>query len=214
MRAVEGGRVTLRGTGFPVDSTRPSLLGDAVRRALAFASSDAARHPDSRRSRGRRRPSALGGCHGETRLRLDRGGLGDRAAPGRQPGVRSRRQSLRHLQRLARPGSAGLDLPRHARGHARAVRLRHRQRDVDGARTGRPVSTSRAASKARCTALRDDGTPRTGRVRSRRRLRDRVRCRRLDVCRRSIGHDLPRARRRGPRRSPRCRRASPPFISR
>ena len=42
--------------------------------------------------------------------------MGDRSAPGGQPGVRSRGQSVRHLQRLARAGSAGLDFPRDARG--------------------------------------------------------------------------------------------------
>ena len=51
-------------------------------------------------------------------------------------------QSVRHLQRLARSGGAGLDLPRHARRHARAVRVGHRQRDVDGVRSGRQLYVS------------------------------------------------------------------------
>ncbi len=75
-------------------------------------------------------------------------------------------------------------------------------------RTG--ISTSRAASKAPSTAWRR-WPSRTGRHRSRRRLRDCVRFRRLDVCRRSIGHDLPRRATGGPPPSRRCHRALPRF---
>ena len=46
-------------------------------------------------------------------------------------------QSVRHLQRHARPAGAGVDLPRAAQRHARDVLLRHRQSDVDGDRAGR-----------------------------------------------------------------------------
>ena len=58
------------------------------------------------------------------RLRRDRRAARDRAAPGRQPGLRSRRQPLRDVQRLARPAGAGLDLRRPAGRLARAVRRR------------------------------------------------------------------------------------------
>ena len=65
------------------------------------------------------------------------------------------------LQRHARPAGAGLDLPRAAQRHARAVLLRHRQPDVDGDRSGRPA--------LRLEPLRRHGLPRARRRRRRRR---------------------------------------------
>src|SRR6185436_12902163 len=151
-----------------------------------------ARHHDSRRDGRRPRPCAA--RRQDDRPGHDRVGMGHRPSPGGQPGVRSVGQPVRDLQLVARAGVAHLHLPRHAGGDARAVRLGHRQRDVDGHRT-------------RCEALRFEpvrgrGLPRgagwhtgTGRDGPRRRVRHRVRPGRLDAGRRPIGDDLPRARR-------------------
>ena len=180
-RAVEGGRVT----SARLRLRRSNTAARPARRCAGACShsrrADAAGHRDSRRSRRRRTPVRLGDDDAATRLRRDRGAWATGLHQVDNPVFDRARQSVRHLQRIARAGSARLDLPRHARGHARAVRIGHRQCHVDGDRAGRHSSTCRAASKARSIALRDDGTPRAGRVGSRRRLRHRVRFRRLDV---------------------------------
>ena len=139
---------------------------------------------------------------------------GDRPPPGRQPGVRPRRQPLRDVQRFARAAGAGLDLHGPARRHARAVRRGPRQSDVDGVRSRR-------------AALRFEPVRRQ-RPSHRRRRRAR-RCRRpisASPCGIAFGPDgallsaIDRARfcastRRARRRSsPASRRASPRFISR
>ena len=126
------------GHRFPVDGPHlPEVrVGDAAR-ARRVRVADAPR---------RRRPAGLDGgrapgatlrrCRRDDgRLRRHRRAVRHRAPPGRQPGVRSRRQPLRHLQRHARPAGAGVDLPRAAERHARDVFIRHRQPDVDGDRS-------------------------------------------------------------------------------
>ena len=95
----------------------------------------------------RRRPHARPGRQraGRDRLRRDRRAARDRRAPGRQPGLRSRGQPLRHLQRVARPGGAGLDLRRAPRRHrasrsSSGCRTRRRWRSI---REGRLHVSSR-----------------------------------------------------------------------
>ena len=206
-----GGRVTFTAPAFR-STTLPTSASAIMPARVAFASSRTARHHDPADLEGGRTPvrSSDTTAPGTSRSAAP---WATGPAPGRQPGLRSRRQSVRHLQRLARAGSAGLDLPRDARRHARAVRLGHRQRHVDGVRSRRtavrvePIRGRRVSRGRRRHA-------RAGRVGSRRRLRHRVRRRRLDVRRRSLGDDLPRARRARDARSRRCRRAWRRSISR
>ena len=150
------------------------------RRASPFASSRRADgdRPGRARRRARRRCASTA-SPGETAFVEVGAPLGDRPAPGRQPGVRSRRQPLRHLQRLARPAGAGVDLPRRA-ATARASRsspassTRRRWRSVPtgscyvssrfegtvyrvdarriGASRSRPTSASPAAWRSTATA--------------------------------------------------------------
>ena len=118
--AIEGGRVTLEGdrlSGRPGSAqvrvgAQPARLAGCRRRLTIIV------------------PFGLEG--GATAMRLDElpgetayievaRTVRHRRAPGGQPGVRSPRQPVRHLQRRARPAGAGLDLPRPARRHPRAV---------------------------------------------------------------------------------------------
>ena len=118
LRAIEGGRITIDGAAFPVDRAaaargarrRPAgarrlRLADAARRDRARRALEGGRARGAHRRRRRRR----------ARVRRRRGAVRDRPPPGGQPGLRPRRQSLRHLQRHARPAGAGVDLPRAAR---------------------------------------------------------------------------------------------------
>ena len=144
-RAVGRGRVTINGSGFDIGESCEVLLGDVPAR-ISFASSRRIVITIPDEMDGGRAPVLLGDT--TLRPRLDRSDLGDRPSPGRQSGLRSRRQSLRHLQRIARAGSAGLDLPRHAGGHARAVRRRASSTRRRW-RSGRTASSMcRAASRA------------------------------------------------------------------
>ena len=128
-------------------------IGDAPARVVVRLA-DAARPsivPGRPRGRTRRRCASTG-VPGETAFVDIARAVRHRAAPGRQPGVRSRRQSLRHLQRHARPAGAGVDLPRaartaRARRSRRASSTRRRWRSIP-----RDGCTCRAGSKARSTA--------------------------------------------------------------
>ena len=100
----------------PRSASRPARVVFASPTALAVI---VPAGPRGRPHAGPRRRSA-----GRDRVRRRRRAARDRPAPGRQPGLRSRRQPLRHLQRHARPAGAGLDLPRAPERHARAVRRR------------------------------------------------------------------------------------------
>ena len=200
----------LEGTDFPVDraaAARRSAIGErrGARRARV---ADAARRHRARRDRRRRprRRCASTACRRTGVSSSIARAVRDRPAPGGQPGLRPRRQPVRHLQRHARPAGAGLDLPRAPERHARdrsrpASSTRRRWRSIPTA-----GCTCRAGSRARSTA----STPMARRSRSPRDLG--VACglafarRRHAVCRRSIGHDLP-GRRDGQRRrrSRRCR---------
>ena len=135
--------------------------------------------------------------------------LGDRPASSRQSRLRRRRPSLRHLQRHARAGSDGVDLPHHEQRRARAVRARPRQSDLDGARPRRPavcVVTIRRPrlSRVRRRPLRGDG------VGSRRGVRPGVRRGRLALCRRSRRQRLPD---RSARAAPKPSRSIPSSIA-
>ena len=78
-----------------------------------------------RRAAGHRRRRPRGRAHRRRAtarrraVRRHRGAVRHRPAPGGQPGVRSRRQPLRHLQRHPRAAGAGVDLPRPPGRHAR-----------------------------------------------------------------------------------------------
>ncbi len=217
-RAIEGGRITIDGTGFPVDRTA-AARGARRRRARARRVRVADAHSTSSCPPGstaggpaagarRRRPR-------DARVRRDRGAVRDRAASGRQPGLRSRGQPLRHLQRHARPAGAGVDLPRAART-ARAKRSRRASSTRRRWRsTPTAGSTCRAGSRAPSTALMPDGSVEPFATDLGVACGLAFASRRHAVCRRSIGHDLQRrSRRAARRRSRRCRRASPRFISR
>ena len=120
--AIEGGRVTLEGDGFPVDPVVPHVrVGtQPARLAAASASSLTVLIPEgleggSDRDPRRRAAGRDGVCRDRRAARHRRPSRG-------QPRLRSPRQSLRHVQRIARPAGAGRDLRRPARRHARAVR--------------------------------------------------------------------------------------------
>ena len=157
--AIEGGRITIDGAGFPVDG--PSLpevrIGDAPARVV-FASPT--RLVVDRARRARRRPGARARRRRRRRdgVRRRRRAVRDRPAPGGQPGLRSRRQPLRHLQRHARAAGAGVDFPR----AARTARARRSRRASSTRRRWRSIrragSTSRAASRARSIACGRDGS--------------------------------------------------------
>ena len=122
VRVVEGGRLWLRGDGFPQPEST-SGPRDHRRRAGAHGVCRAGSHGGGRAAGPRRRRDAGQGGVGAGRhaLRARRHPARDRPSSSRQPGVRRRRQSLRDLQRLARAGSHRLDLPSH-RAMARASR--------------------------------------------------------------------------------------------
>ena len=195
LRAVEGGRVTIHGSAFPSDRLQTIPLGDTPAR-VAFASSSRLVLTVPEDLEGGPTPVKIPGAPGET-VFVSRGReVGDRTAPGRQPRFRRPGQPVRHLQRLARAGSAGLDFSGHPRRHARAVRVGHRQCHVDGDRPRR-ASLRLEPVRGRRLPDRRGGCARAGGVGSRRRVRDRVRPGRIDVRRRPVGHDLPGARRAG-----------------
>ena len=122
VRVVEGGRLWLRGDGFPQPESTSGSRDDR-RRAGAHGVCRARSHGRGRAAGPRRRRDAGQGrvAAGRHALRARRHAAGDRTASSRQPGVRRRRPSLRHLQRNARAGSDRLDLPHHRRT-ARASR--------------------------------------------------------------------------------------------
>ena len=174
--AVEGGRVTIAGDGLRRRSRLPrGAASAACRRGWRRASPRALTALVPPGLDGGRTPVRIDERRRRDRVRRDRRAARDRPAPGRQPGVRSRRQPLRDLQRLARAGGAGLDLRRPA-ATARASRsssgianptslafdrdgrLYVSSRfdgsvyrvDADGSRRrrSRPTSASRAASRS------------------------------------------------------------------
>ncbi len=153
------GASPLHGSGFPGRRRCPTVtVGDAAGARRCSPRARGSSSPCRPTSRAARRRSGSTACRGETVYVVGRRAVGDRPASGRQSGLRSRRQPVRHLQRIARAGSAGLDLPRHA-GAARASRsprassTRRRWRSVPTA-----ACTCRAASRARSIASTDDGT--------------------------------------------------------
>ena len=103
--------------GFRSTARRCPRCASAARRArVVYASpTELSRRSCPPGLDGGRAPIASTACRTTTRVRRRRGAVRDRPAPGRQPGLRSRRQPLRHLQRHARAAGAGLDLPRAAR---------------------------------------------------------------------------------------------------
>ena len=93
------------------------------------------------------------------RVRRDRRAARHRRAPRRQPGLRSPRQSLRHLQRIARAAGAGRrssSSGRTARASRSSATCRTRRRWPSIATAG---STCRAASTAACIASRPTDAP-------------------------------------------------------
>ena len=121
----------------------------------------------------------------------------------------TRRQPVRDLQRR-RGQQAPVSIFRvRARRHARAVRLGHRQSDVDGVRSRRAALRLQPLRRHRLRAAETDRPSRSRPIwawRAGWRSRRTARC-----CRRSLGHDLPR-RPAGRRRvCVACRRASRRF---
>ena len=162
-RAIEGGRITLEGNALPrrsAASCSAVRVGDRPAR-VRLRLADAHWRPSFRRESATRAacPCASTAYAGETGVRHARRAVRDWAASGRQSGVRSRRQPLRHLQRHARPAGAGVDLPRAPERHARDVLLRHREPDVDGHRSATAGCTYRAASRARSIGWRPTAPP-------------------------------------------------------
>ena len=151
--AVEGGRVTISGSGFALEPQPPEVrLGGVSAPSRTRRDSRCVIVP--RGSTAGTRPSVSTARRARRRTSRSAAPFATGAAPGRQPGVRSRRQPLRHLQRDARPAGAGLDLRRAPGRHARAVRrraspTRRRWRSIRGA-----GCTCRAASRAASTASR------------------------------------------------------------
>ena len=138
--AVEGGRVTVSGSGFDLEPQLPEVRLGGVKATVTHASTRSLSivvppglewraHADSRRQR-----------PGRNRVRGSWRANRDRCPSSRQSGVRRGRQSLRHLQRFTRTGSAGLDLRRSSRRIARAVRRRTAQPDIDGHRSARTAA--------------------------------------------------------------------------
>ena len=146
--AVEGGAVTILGDGFSRRAAarrpdrrraRPPRVGVAAARSTCSCRRglDGGRTADPHRHSSRR-----------NRIRRGRRPARHRPAPGRQSGLRPGRQPLRDVQRLSRPGVAGLDFHRPPRRFARAVRQRHSRIRRRSRSTPRGASTSRAASTA------------------------------------------------------------------
>ena len=154
--AIEGRRTFVRSTG-----RRPPHGADdplpASPRASSFASPT--RIASSSRPDLRGRPHAGPDRRAAGRDGVRRVGVAarHRPAPGRQPGLRSRRQPVRHLQRHPRPAGAGVDFPRAAGRHPRDVLVGHRQPDVDGDRPRRARCTCRAGSRARVYRVAETG---------------------------------------------------------
>ena len=189
--AIEGGRITIEGTGFPVD--RPELPGVLIGGARArpvYASSTAIGVLVPAGLEGGQAAISVDG-EGGGRLGRRRRRVRDGPAPGGQPRLRPPGQSLRHLQRHPRAGSARVHLQGAAERHARDVLLGHRQRHVDGHRSGGPP--------VRVEPVRGHRVPRGRRRRvrivrhgPRRRVRPGVRGGRDAVCGRSVRHAVPR----------------------
>ena len=203
------------GPGFP--STSPSLpdvtIGEAHgARRLRLVVHDLGAGPGGTRRRPHGR--SCRGCARRNGAARSGHAARDRAASGRQPGVRSGRQSLRHLQRNAGAGSACLDLSREPDRTPRVVCLGDRQSDVDDVRRGRaavrvePVRRDRSIAcfpTARTSRMpATSASPAVSRSIAKAcsmSAIDRARCSRCSLTEPS-------------RRSPRCRRVSRPFISR
>ncbi len=132
---------------------------------------------------------------GRDALRLGgRDGRGRRSSGG-QPGVRRGRKSVRDVQRRARAGGDGVDLPRRARRREGAVRHRTRQPERHGHGAGRTALCLQPVRWPRLPRLRGR-TPRGIRLGTRHGDGPGVRTGRRAVRRGSLGHDLPRTRRR------------------
>ena len=120
-----------------------------------------AEHDFSARAGGARRRTNDRSRRG--RARRDRAARGrhaarHRTASGRQPGIRSRRQSVRHLQRDPGTGRAGVDLPRQPQRPPRVVRLGNRQPDVDDLRRGRTALRVEPVRRLGLSACFPNGT--------------------------------------------------------
>ena len=136
---VEGGRLWLRGDGFPQpESTADLVTIGGVSARMAFAAPDRMAVVVPPGLDGGETPVKVAWLPGATLYARVGTLLGDRPASSRQSRLRRRRQSLRHLQRHARPGSDRVDLPHHGKRRARAVRARPRQSHLDGDWSRRP----------------------------------------------------------------------------
>ena len=164
--AIEGGRVTLEGDGFPIDPVAPQVRVGAQTARLASASAPALTVLIPEGLEGGSTSAPHRRAARRNRVRRDRRAARHRRAPRRQPGLRPPRQSLRHVQRLPRAAGAGLDLHRPAGRHARAVRQRRPEPDVARVRSRRTARTCRAASTAASTASRRTAARRSMRATS------------------------------------------------
>ena len=157
---------------------------------MAFAAGDrmavvVPARPRWRRDAGEGRVAA-----GRHALRACRRMARHRPASSRQPGLRRRRQSLRHLQRHRAARKRRSRSSTSPRRRARAVRARPRQSHLDGAWSRWPALCVEPLRRPRLSRLRRWPLRGDG-VGSRRGVRPGVRRRRRAVCRRSLRHDLP-----------------------
>ena len=177
--AIEGGRVAIEGAGFPIDGRRcrRCAIGGAPRALVVRLVRRSSRASCRRASTAGRRAVRVDGAAGRDRVRRDRRAARDRPASGRQSGVRSRRQPLRHLQRhraasRCRCRSSASRAERHARAVlVAASSTRRRWRSI---REGRLYVSSRFEG-TRLSRRRPTARPTPFAHRSRRRLRPGVR---------------------------------------
>ena len=134
LRAVEGGRVTIHGSGFPVDKLLTIPVGDAQVRVV-FASSRRVVIAIPGGLEARQAPIRIPGAPGGTAYIS----IGAPWATGLHQ-VDSPAFDAQGNLLVSYSGSRGherrLDLPRDADWDSRAVRLGNRQRHVDGYRPG------------------------------------------------------------------------------
>ena len=212
---MEGGRVTIEGSGLPVEPVLPRVtIGGAPARLTARVVHVelTAVVPGRARRRPHPDPHRRGGWRDG--VRRNRRSARHRAASGRQPGLRRRGQRLRHVQRFARAAGPGRDLHRPSGWLARAVRVGSCQSDVARVQsaTGRLHVSSRFDGSVHKVDSR--GKRHDGRYRSRRRVRHCV-LRRRHVVSSAIDRDRFFASVTAARRClPVFRRAWRPFILR